>query len=288
VFLLKKKKMSADAPNKPKADPLQQLYKEAAWAIKWVDPGLYQTLTAPGGNEDTKKEQLIAFFRGQGAEGNVVLKESEDGGAARALVLNDDGEGILQALLGMSKSAAVRADRSVQRAKQAEEQTLADMSLWRSYALLLRYEIRDDNFRKAATTTEQIQAVKRAEGLAKGILPESFEADKKDARKNSKNITLPELTQQIKLYKELRGVKSADTYLGRIKHAIRVDGDRDENEVSAIFKAITGMDADRVQETEPADALVDQIAYSVVNYYFQNIVQYEPVGDGYEDFDIFF
>lgn len=279
--------MSAAAPTKQKVNPLPQLYREAAWGIKWVDTDLYKALTDPAGDENAKRARLIEFFRGQGTERNVVLKESEEGGAAPKYVLSDDGEGILRALGGMSKPAAVRADRSVQRAQQAEEQALADTSLWRSYALLLRYEIRNDNFRKAATTTEQINAVKRAEELTKGILSESFEAYKKEARKSSKDFTIPELDKQIKLYKTLRGVKSADTYLGRIKHAIRVDGDRDENYVSETFKAITDMDADLVKETESADAPVDPIAQSVVNYHFQNSVQYEPVGGGYEDLDIF-
>lgn len=178
--------------------PLPHLYKEAAWAIKWVDPGLYDTLTAPGGKKETKEALLIKFFELQETERAVVFEESEGGGAARDSVLNDAGKGILEALVTMSKPAAVRVDRGAQRAQRIEAEKRATEEVWKSYARLLAGDY-------TTTTQQQMKAVRDITSI-KTIDSDVFETYKNLASFLSNDVAkapLPSFARQIELFEKL-------------------------------------------------------------------------------------
>jgi hypothetical protein len=196
--------MAAAAPTKPKVNPLLQLYKEAAWAIKWVAPGLYDELTAPGVDEGAKRERLIEFFQDQGTEQNVVLKDSEGGGAARESVLNDAGKGILETLVTMSEPAAVPrlarggGGKNVQRAAIKENQE----ELAKKFAfMLIAYE--DGDQLKAVKAV--IRSITGSDyhslnaSSFKGMKPEPFT----DEEEVPTYPELPSFDQQTQLYEEL-------------------------------------------------------------------------------------
>lgn len=261
--------MAAAAPKKPKVNPLPQLYREAAWAIKWVAPGLYDTLTAPGVDEGAKRARLIEFFQDQGTEQNVVLKESEGGGAARESVLNDAGKGILETLTGMSKPEAVRADRSAQRAQRNEVEKRAAEEVWKSYARLLSGDFTHE-------TRQQMKAVKDIAPIA-AINPDTFEAYKTDARLGSlSEVALPTFAKQIELFEKLHR-RDANTYKKNLFNELtKLSPSASE---SAYF-AMTG-EKPLVSDADQGDIVSGTYAAKAALLYIQSLPQASDDDDYY-------
>jgi hypothetical protein len=274
LLLLKneKKKMAADAPKKPKVNPLPQLYREAAWAIKWVAPGLYDTLTAPGVDEGAKRARLIEFFQDQGTEQNVVLKESEGGGAARESVLNDAGKGILETLTGMSKPEAVRADRGAQRTQRIEEEKRAAEEVWKSYARLLSGDYTD-------TTQGQMKAVRDITSI-KAIDSAAFENYKRLeelADAELAKVALPSFDNQIALFEKLYE-GGADQYKKLLFAALR-KLDRKNHE--SAYTKITGDDTLPVLDADQGATVKGTFAPKVATVYLQSLPQNVDLDDDY-------
>lgn len=253
--------MAAAAPKKTKAGPLPQLYKEAAWAIKWVAPGLYNTLTAREGGQEAKEEMLIAFFRGQGTEQDVVLDESGK--------LNADGEGILQELLRMSNAAPVPrpaavprpvgggSGKTVPRAANKENQE----GLAQKFAFML-VSFKDDG----AAVAKVKEVIKEETGASYGTLtPKSFNDMKPDIYSDDESQfpDLPSFDLQEKLYKKLAPTKNYTDAIFDTLQALPLGG-REE-----VFQGLTG--APRKFKDIPRDERsqfnIDDVAQSAITAY---------------------
>jgi hypothetical protein len=256
VFIKEKKKMSADAPNKPKADPLLQLYKEAAWAIKWVDPDLYKNLTAPNIGENEKRALLIKIFDDQGTERGVVLEESGE--------LNDAGKGILQALLGMSKSAAPASrpaaggsgGKTAPRAVNKENQE----ELAKKFAFMLIF------FDDDAAVQKVKEVIKQATGASYGTLTATLFNSMKPDTSNDDGVIFPDLPSfdlQEKLYQKLAPGKD---YKQAIFDTLQASGLGARKQV---FEGLTGEPREfkEISNDQRKQITIDNAARSVITAY---------------------